>query len=103
MNKLLPTNEHVVERVLRIALGIVLLSLAFVGPKAWWGWFGAQVFTPLAETATALRPGPRSIAGRASPISPGSSPRVAVSPSPSWPWSFAPQHLIAPSSSSAHV
>lgn len=40
MNKLLPTNEHVVERVLRIALGIVLLSLAFVGPKAWWGWFG---------------------------------------------------------------
>jgi len=41
MSNILPNNEHVIERVLRIAIGLVLLSLAFVGPKAWWGWLGA--------------------------------------------------------------
>lgn len=40
LSKLLPTNEHPVERVLRVVLGIGVLSLAFVGPKSPWGWIG---------------------------------------------------------------
>ena len=34
MANLLPTNEHPVERVLRVLLGLGLLSLAFLGPKS---------------------------------------------------------------------
>ena len=37
---LLPTNEHNVERVIRVVLGLVLLSLVFVGPQTAWGWLG---------------------------------------------------------------
>jgi len=40
MATLLPTNEHPVERVLRTALGLGVLSLAFVGPKTPWGYLG---------------------------------------------------------------
>ena len=39
-SKLLPINEHPVERVVRIAVGIALIAMVFVGPKAAWGWFG---------------------------------------------------------------
>lgn len=38
MASLLPTNEHPVERGLRVVLGLGVLSLAFVGPKSPWGW-----------------------------------------------------------------
>ena len=38
--KILPRNEHTVERVLRVALGLGLLSIAFVGPKTPWGFIG---------------------------------------------------------------
>ena len=34
------TNIHPIERGIRIILGIVVLSLIFVGPKSWWGWVG---------------------------------------------------------------
>jgi hypothetical protein len=40
MSKLLPVNEHPVERILRVAAGIVILSLVFVGPKSLWGLLG---------------------------------------------------------------
>jgi hypothetical protein len=40
MSKLLPTNEHPVERVLRTVLGAGLLSLMFVGPQSLWGLVG---------------------------------------------------------------
>jgi hypothetical protein len=40
MSKLLPVNEHVVERAIRVVIGLVLLSLVFVGPKALWGLVG---------------------------------------------------------------
>jgi hypothetical protein len=40
MTGLFPTNEHLVERVLRVALGLGLLSLAFLGPKTPWGFLG---------------------------------------------------------------
>jgi hypothetical protein len=41
LSKLLPVNEHPVERALRVALGVGLLSLAFIGPKTPWGYLGA--------------------------------------------------------------
>ncbi len=40
MANLLPTNEHPVERVLRVLLGLGVLALAFVGPKTPWGYLG---------------------------------------------------------------
>ena len=40
MANLLPTNEHPIERVLRVILGFGVLSLAFVGPKTPWGYLG---------------------------------------------------------------
>lgn len=33
-------NEGTVDRALRIALGVVLLALVFVGPQTNWGWIG---------------------------------------------------------------
>jgi hypothetical protein len=38
--KLLPANEHPVERAIRVALGLGLLAIAFVGPKTPWGYLG---------------------------------------------------------------
>lgn len=40
MSKLLPNNEHAIERVARVVLGVILLSMVFVGPKALWGLVG---------------------------------------------------------------
>jgi len=40
LDKLLPTNEHPVERVLRVVVGLVVLSLVFFGPKTYWGLLG---------------------------------------------------------------
>lgn len=36
----MPTNEASLDRILRVALGVVLLALVFVGPKTPWGWLG---------------------------------------------------------------
>ena len=33
-------NEGTADRAVRIIVGLVLLSLVFVGPKAQWGWIG---------------------------------------------------------------
>ena len=33
-------NEGILDRLLRIAAGAAILSLAFVGPKTAWGWLG---------------------------------------------------------------
>ena len=43
-SKLFPVNEHPVERSIRVFLGLVLLSLVFIGPKTPWGFLG---FVPL--------------------------------------------------------
>ena len=40
MKDFLAITQHPVERVLRVLLGLVLLSLVFVGPKTPWGWIG---------------------------------------------------------------
>jgi hypothetical protein len=40
MNALLKRNEGTADRVLRVALGLGLLSLVFVGPQTPLGWIG---------------------------------------------------------------
>lgn len=40
MSKLFPQNEHLVERGIRVLLGVVLLSLVFIGPQTYWGLLG---------------------------------------------------------------
>ncbi len=39
-SKILPKNEHQIERLLRIVLGVGLLALTVVGPKTLWGLVG---------------------------------------------------------------
>lgn len=34
------TNEGTIDRFLRVTVGVVLVSLVFVGPKTPWGWLG---------------------------------------------------------------
>ncbi len=43
--KLLPTNEHPIERGARVALGLGLIAIAFVGPKTPWGFLGVVPLT----------------------------------------------------------
>lgn len=38
--KILPRNQHTVERVIRVVVGVGLLSIAFVGPETPWGFLG---------------------------------------------------------------
>lgn len=33
-------NEGKIDRVLRVLLGAILVSLVFVGPQTAWGWLG---------------------------------------------------------------
>jgi hypothetical protein len=40
MSKLFPSNEHMLDRALRILVGIALLVMAFVGPQTPWGYLG---------------------------------------------------------------
>eukprot|EP01035_Chromulina_nebulosa_P010179 gene10179-13691_t len=50
-------NEGAVDRVLRVLVGIAILSLAFVGPKTPWAYLGIVPFlTGIAEVAPATRP-----------------------------------------------
>lgn len=39
-SKLFPANEHAVERVFRVVLGLGVLALVFVGPRTMWGLLG---------------------------------------------------------------
>ena len=46
--KILPTNEHFIERVLRVVAGLGILSLYFVGPQSPWALLGIiPLFTGL--------------------------------------------------------
>jgi hypothetical protein len=38
--KILPVNEHPIERALRVVIGLALLSIVFIGPKTMWGLIG---------------------------------------------------------------
>ena len=33
-------NEGSIDRALRVTLGLILIAMVFVGPKAAWGWVG---------------------------------------------------------------
>ena len=44
-NNFFARNEHKVERLVRVVLGIALLSIVFVGPQTYWGLLG---WVPLA-------------------------------------------------------
>ena len=33
-------NEGGIDRALRVTLGLILIAMVFVGPKAAWGWVG---------------------------------------------------------------
>jgi len=46
--KILPNNEHIIERVVRVLVGLGLLSFVFFGPQTWWGLLG---IVPLATGA----------------------------------------------------
>jgi hypothetical protein len=38
--RILATNEHPIERVVRVTLGVAILALFFVGPKSAWALLG---------------------------------------------------------------
>jgi Protein of unknown function (DUF2892) len=40
LSKFFPNNEHIVERVIRVVVGLGVLSLAFIGPQTMWGYLG---------------------------------------------------------------
>ena len=51
---MLKKNEGTVDRVLRVVVGLVLISLVFVGPQTAWGWIGIlPLVTGLAGTCPA--------------------------------------------------
>jgi hypothetical protein len=53
IKRFLVVNEHPVERVIRVLVGLVGISLVFVGPKTALGWFG---IIPLPTGVTGLCP-----------------------------------------------
>lgn len=49
-------NVGNVDRIIRIILGVVLISLVFVGPKTVWGWIGVvPIATALIRWCPAYR------------------------------------------------
>ncbi|MEZ5844319.1 MAG: DUF2892 domain-containing protein [Hyphomicrobiaceae bacterium] len=36
----MPQNVGTVDRIIRVVVGLALISLVFVGPKTAWGWIG---------------------------------------------------------------
>jgi len=53
MKKFLIVTQHPIERVIRVLVGLALLSLVFVGPKTPWGWIG---ILPILTGASGLCP-----------------------------------------------
>jgi hypothetical protein len=40
LTRILPNNEHVIERAARVVIGLGALSIVFVGPQTNWGLLG---------------------------------------------------------------
>ena len=53
MKDFLQVTEHPAERVLRVLVGLGVISFAFVGPKTPWAWLGV---IPVLTGATGLCP-----------------------------------------------
>jgi hypothetical protein len=49
-------NEHPVERIVRVVVGVLLLSLLFVGPVPGWGLVGLVGLVPLVTGALGTCP-----------------------------------------------
>jgi len=45
LQKLFPKNEALVERIIRVVVGLGALSLVFFGPHTNWGWLGLLPLT----------------------------------------------------------
>lgn len=74
VERLLPRNEHGIERALRIAVGIVLLALIFVGPRSYWGLVG---LLPLVTGLVGSCPLYTVLGLSTCPLSPGTKPAGA--------------------------
>ncbi len=68
--KLLALNEGTVDRAVRIVIGLVLLSLVFLGPKTAWGYLGliplatglsgsCPLYSVLGIDTCRMKPGPK--------------------------------------------
>jgi hypothetical protein len=53
MKNFLTVTQHPIERVIRVLVGLALLSLVFIGPKTAWGWIG---ILPILTGASGLCP-----------------------------------------------
>ena len=53
MKNFLIVTQHPIERVIRVLVGLALVSLVFVGPKTPWGWIG---ILPILTGASGLCP-----------------------------------------------
>jgi Protein of unknown function (DUF2892). len=53
MRNFLVVTEHPIERVIRVLVGLGLISLVFIGPKTPWGWIG---ILPVLTGATGICP-----------------------------------------------
>jgi hypothetical protein len=53
MRNFLVVTEHPIERVIRVLVGLGLISLVFIGPKTPWGWVG---ILPVLTGATGICP-----------------------------------------------
>jgi hypothetical protein len=36
----MPTNEGALDRIIRVVVGLAIVSLVFIGPQTPWGWLG---------------------------------------------------------------
>lgn len=36
----MPINEGTLDRIIRVIVGLAIISLVFMGPKTPWAWFG---------------------------------------------------------------
>jgi hypothetical protein len=55
-SQILVHNEGTLDRSLRVVVGLVVLSLVFVGPHTPWGWLGlVPLLTGLAGTCPLYR------------------------------------------------
>lgn len=36
----MPSNEGALDRIIRVVLGLAIVSLVFIGPQTPWGWLG---------------------------------------------------------------
>jgi len=51
----MPRNEGFIDRFVRIAVGIILIALVFIGPKTAWGWIGVIPLSGVSANGTDLR------------------------------------------------